>query len=192
MAVGDVYELVLEYTALGQEMLNRFYYIQNLSTTDLDDLIDLFESQVLNTIQDITSSASNYLKIRVRDVLTGGEEAEKVLSGITGNRSALAMPPFVTFSYELVNEVAGRRNGRKAFGVISEADTADGIPDATFLPTLQATATALAAPLGLLGVENWKPVLYRSSLLGASVAFVTDAAFKRVSTQNSRKFYNSP
>lgn len=188
MAVGDRYKLVDRQSYLGQEMLNRYYFVHEVGTGDAQAISDLFQTQILPSIVALQDASCNHFQI---DVINLDDPTDFVYDAMSenGTQGGDGLASFYALNYTLYNNNRTFRPGSKRFGGIAEGVVVNNAIDAT----AQAAVDALAAKLkGVIsdGVGN----SVRHNLLRVAPgdivtgsAAIVDAAFTAVSTQRSRK-----
>lgn len=172
--------------------LNVFGYLDNGAVPAAGtDLIDAFEAQVLPDIRGVISSDTVYTSITVENMTNGLDVFTKTLTPPqAGSRSGDRMPEFVSWGFELLRSIRGKRSGSKRFGAISESDVTIGQPTPTALTLLNTLATTLHAPITVGILDVWFPVILERKGVGIYPWTHHDfsgAIFKRVTSQNSRK-----
>ena len=194
MAIDDLYLLVFRFSVGPQPMINRFYYRQSDTLGDAESLAIAFKEDVMPDIQDLMHQDANLNSIDVVNVDSPGNTHVEVIS-LAGSVTGEKQKDFfcVAFQLEPVSPLVGV--GRKAIGPISEADVNGEVLVGTAVTRANTLATSLAATIAPAAspTETFVPSLFsEANLTHVGIDLVTDiasAAFKRLSTQNSRKGY---
>lgn len=158
MALGDVYELVIEGTCQGQTADNVFHYEQDtefVSTfpSPAHDLALGFENQVLPKMQAIATVDVEWSRITVRNLFNEGDAAVRLISETGaiggGGVGADTLPVYNTFTYALTGDNPAVNQGRKAFSGVGELYQTDGVvlTESGFVGSLQDLADQMATPV---------------------------------------------
>ena len=187
MPANDVYRVTTLCTSGGQEFVNVYHYLGLTADATTENIAQAFAIQKLLGVIDILHFSADFQYVLCENVNGIEPPFVEPTANVNGTQQGESMPTFTTFSYELIVSSAIFRNGRKAFGPIAEGDVQDNIANPGMLATLDNLAATLLAPIQFGGVDMAQLGLYRDNQLGVSYTPVTNVAYKRVSTQNSRK-----
>ena len=195
MAVGDVVELTLHGTVLGQVNLNVFAYQQTagVGTDGAGGLATSFIATVVPAMQAIVTDNTGYQSVSWRSLHGTFAEGNTALGTTVGSRSAPALPPYACWAFRLLRTNSDSRGGYKRIAGIAESDQDNGVYTGSIITPLTAMATTLHLSLSTTGGNTWIPVVPSFILNGSPRAVplfnpVAGAIFQRISTQNSRKF----
>lgn len=192
MAIGDLYQLIDRQDLLGQEVINRYHYVNVSLGGNANDLADAYIQDVLPSVLATQRSGLEHKTIEVINLDDLTDFHTETLVGATGTYpTGEGQLPFVTLSMKLVRSTRAIRNGRKAISGISEEFTNASGLDPAVQPLVDALAVAMgatiAAPLSAAGFEPTilgEPNDNRPTEIRVPVAGVV---FGRIGTQNSRK-----
>lgn len=202
---NDVFQLVHEYTFLGQSCSNVYFYQRGTGlSVDAQALVDEWVEQVLPSILDMQVAGAVTTRVSAQNLFEITDSGEQLLSlagAVTGGESEY-LPSFISAGFTLARENGSTRNGQKRIGGMREADTTNNVwTGGTFIAKLGAAADAIASTLlGTLSAEWFFPVIVKRILEGegeyrlpataaeAIINAVVDCVFDLdVTTQNSRK-----
>lgn len=201
---NPVYELIHEYTFLGQQCKNVYFYQRGTGISiGAQFLVDYWVDQVMPDILAMQVSGAVTTRVSARNLFDATDTGETLLSeagDVTGSTDQY-MPSFVSAGFTLARENASTKNGQKRIGGMSEGYSTNNVwTETAFLALADAAAAALAAVIdGGLGIDSFFPVIvkriadgdnYRlpATLLEATVNAIVDCLFDLdVTTQNSRK-----
>lgn len=183
--IGDV---------LGQGCLNRFYYYAPETEPTADEVAKEFSLLMVPEILKVLSEEYEIREVVAKTLLKPGSVAVyNFAGGTTGIYGVHSQPPHETLSFVLQPSSTVFRPGRKAFSGYHAPGVLDGVPD----PSLQSRIDTLAPFLSL--IINWTtskyvvPALarYIPSSAAYTIGWILSSAFRRLSTQNSRKAYTN-
>lgn len=192
MAIGEHYEVKTVFSYLGVVAMNRYYYSQ-ISTDDptTEDLANAWIEDVYPSVKAIQSSEAALVQVVCINLDNPVDFYETAVTGAVGDRSANGSPPFTSWTYTLFRNDRTFRPGRKAYVGVAEDDIQNGQPVAGIVAALDAVADALGAniaPTGFPGVFRPRLLRYVPGVGVVDSCGITGAAFRAVSTQNTRKF----
>lgn len=198
----NVYQVVDEYTNLGQNCSNVYFYqIGTGLVTDIEELLPLFVEQVLPDIQAVQQSGVVHTRVSIRNIFNTAEYAEELMSEAgTLPDTGEPLPPFVAGSFTLARESPTTRSGKKRYAMGGEGYTNAGFWIGGILTPAGNLATQLGQVLTLGLVQTLFPVVVKRILVSpgkyrlpetmaeATVNGVVAGLFSSlVTTQNSRK-----
>lgn len=177
----------------SNEFINVFGYRSNLTIADeLNQLADSFLAQVLPDVKTVLFASTVFNRLEVLNVLNGVDYLDRAITPVViGERGGDPMPQFVSWGFRYARLNAGDRSGAKRFSTISETDVVAGVATSAIQGGLDAVAAALAAPLVVGIIQTWFPEILVRTPLGTypwSSHPISGVQYKRVTTQNSRKF----
>lgn len=198
----NVYELVDEYTALGQNMKNVYYYqIGTGLSFNAQNLVDDWIANVLPDILSVQTADITHTRVSARNLFNDAETGE-TLHSLTGTHAGMGdrLSPFTAFGFTLARQSASTRSGKKRVyaggeGVVNGTSISDG----SYLTELLDLATTFAANIVVTLVTRWFPVIVKRILSGDSYRLPESQAeatvngvdsglvSSLVTTQNSRK-----
>lgn len=189
MAQGDMYRLMVKSTLLNQETLSVFHYEHTTGTGTSADLREAFNTILFPTILDIQNDALVSYEVNTINYNDVGDfEAFPV--NAPGRRVGNTMPPYAAWGFVLNRSSRTLRNGAKRFAGVSEEDVVDGVATAGVLPVLTICANTLGNIISF-GSNDFTPQIVRlDPITGLPIANipVANASYRRVTTQNTRKF----
>lgn len=195
MAIGDVVELTLHGTVLGQTNLNVFAYEQTagVGSDGAGGLAAAFEDTIIPAMQAVVTENTGYQSISWVSLNGTFQEGNLALATTIGSRPAPSLPPYAAWAFRLLRTTSESRGGYKRVAGISETDQDNGVYAGTIITQLNALATAFALQLTTTGGNEWTPVIASFILNGVprtTPVFnpISGAIYQRISTQNSRKF----
>lgn len=193
--MAGLFKVVLTCTPGGDisnPFVNVFGFRSNLVVLNEEkELNDAFEAQLLPDVASICQNLTFFRRIEVYNVSNGTGYYDKNLSPIVvGARSGDNLPGFVAWGFQYNRTTAGKRNGFKRFGLVSESDTTGDGPTAGMAVVLAALATNLATPLKIGLIDTWFPEILERKPTGVypwTSHPILNVVYKRMTTQNSRK-----
>jgi len=196
-SIGNILRITQCQQIFGETACNVFYYLVAAWTgnLDLDDVIDEFIDAVATPLQPLQSAAVSTIQIRVDNVSTGLEFAERTNGLLSGTATGEAAPSYMAAGFRLNRTTGVTRNGAKRFTGVTEGhisgQTWSPYDDAPAI----AMANALAADLILDVNDELSPVIVGRQANGSldltklnPVASATPLQY--LTTQNSRKIEN--
>ena len=174
----------------GAEINNIWFYGNANSTGDAGDLSLAFQQDVLPSIMAIQSEDLVYASIEIQGVRNTTVLYSNTLT-VNGDVASAADPAFLAWSYRMNRQGVGERHGFKRFAGCPDAWIVDGTYDPSHATEFTAVATALAAEIDQ-GFAHYVPLIKQVTEVEVPEnpisyhTFLT-AAFRGVSTQNSRK-----
>lgn len=186
-----LYSITTRQSFLGALMINVYHYREspNFEEFTLAELVDVFAADVLPFINAVQSSQVENLSIRAYS-FDDDTEHERDISGTNGIRPGDPLNSFSAWGFKLIRNNLSTRNGSKRIGGIAESDVSGNLPEQAIEGELFELATALHADLEPGGDGKVSAFIYRrdSWVDGDWIGNgVNDAAFKRVTSQVSRK-----
>lgn len=213
MAIDGLWEVTTHALLQNQQLNNVFYYVRDSDAVPNagipeENLEAYFRTTVVPQMKLATSSAIDYRRVSVREIIPGFGFKEHVFA--ENNNGAIAgehFPVFVAAELYSPRRVGNIRAGFKRFGGIGEGSATNGVLIPTSLALFQQLATMLNAwvPIieGVTEVGTLRPVIvkrvkftndqgrisYRLPETMAELEYATAAYVPRenLTTQNSRK-----
>lgn len=197
----NVYELVDEYTALGQEMKNVYFYqIGSALSFNAQDLAEDWVANVLPSIRAAQPPAAVHTRVATRNLFDAAETGE-VLHSLAGTGDFNdPMPPFNAAAFTLARSNSSTRSGKKRIYAGGENNQASGVWSGTLLTLFATLATVIGEKITVTAIDRWFPVIVKRilesgttyrlpvSLAEATVNPVDGALYSTLeTTQNSRK-----
>jgi hypothetical protein len=192
MAAGDLYSLRFQYESLGVQMENTFHYLQQTGSGDFEtlgdewiiDYVPLFEAVMHNSVD-----LNRLVIVNLDDSTDFGE----VPIGSSGARPGASSAPYQAWGYIRFTTDRKIRTGGFRVGGIDEADVTAGVAEAAALVRNDALASQLESTLENASfTERWNMRLFTAgnpSTSGQRFDVEIDSIeYRRVTTQNSRKF----
>lgn len=189
-----LYKVHLVTSVLGQECLNRFWYYDVNEATDAQTVAWAVGVTLAPAIAGIMTDDTEFKEVRAEEVIKQGDKAVvPFASGTTGVYGDQTAGSHDALAWSLQAASANFRQGRKAFAGVHSPGIHDGVPGATYQAQFGAVSSALRATISIAG-DIIVPVLAREISAGAAyvISQIILAAWKRYSTQNSRKGYTNP
>lgn len=185
-----LYQINLLHQSQGQVGLNRFYYWAIDAAGDTQDLADVFTQNIVPPIL-AASSVDVQFEWVVCKALTGNlqPDANNQLSFASGQITGDNLPGFNATGFWLQPFDSVFRKGAKRFPGVPETQQDNGVITPGYKVLLDSLALVLSDVLNTFGV-NYVPVLARQgdpTPTSWLVNQVTNASYKRLTTQNSRK-----
>lgn len=196
-AINDVLRFTDIQTLLGETALNVYFYKVNVITGLGGDYLDTlgawFRDTVLPPIVALQVTGLEHTELFMEN-LTNGIDIEHFVTGypVVGEQAGgVELPPFVTYSFQLLRETRSTRNGAKRIAGVSSANVNDGVYVGD-----PAEITAVEDVLGadiVIGIVNIaQPVIVKHPIDVPLVAPVTNSIsaglFSGLGSQNTRKF----
>lgn len=194
MAAGDVFQGKLFSDALGQTMLNVFYWEQvdaSGAAPPAQELAEAFETDVLPEMADTLSTSMTFNRLEMLNVAVPTEfYINPFGGGVPGTQAGDMLPLTVCWSLRYPRAFPGTRDGWKRLSGIAEADINGTTPSPAALIRILAAGEAMEADIAGL-TTTWKPVIVgKPIILGFNPPVrydVSQVEFGGVGTQNSRK-----
>lgn len=165
----NVYEVVDEYTFLGQQMKNVYFYqIGPALSFDAQDLAEDFTSVCLPFIRPVHANDVIHTRVAVRNLFDPAESGE-VLHSLAGTLAAggEALPPFTAAAFTLARQTSLTRSGKKRVYAGGESFQTGGTWNGALLTALAALAGQMAEAIVVTAVERWFPVIVKRILVTA-------------------------
>lgn len=211
-SIGDIFQLVMKQTYLGQECLNVFFYRQISENTDPDitsaqALASAFDQDVCPAIAGIQIEACEFDTLEVINLFDPGDLNSRNITAVsTGAIVATdALNTFHAMEYRTSRVTRAIRRGFKRFTGMDESMVIVGQLNPSFYTVATAVKDAMNATIQQDGeplTPNFQPVIvkrikYVTSSGSTAYRLPTDVVeaeyykanflYTRVSTQNSRK-----
>jgi len=193
MAAGNIYELKLFQTLLGQEVLSTYHYLQTVGSDNADNLFDLFEANVIPLLRALQSSSLVYNRAEIKNLADPTDFWLGDLNDIVGLATGVNMPPHDAYSLTMYTTRTDAKAGGKRLAGCLEEFNSNGVIVGTALIRLAAICAQLETPLAS-GGGTWRPIVYgsRKTLLGKYPNNVGGVSFLAgITTQNTRKYYTN-
>jgi len=193
--VGDVFQLTLKASYLGQNISNVFFYYMSIATSSnpyAAALANLFADEVLPSIIDFQSDELVYSEIYCVNV---GTPLDMVVLPLATSGSIAAdpdtlLPSYVAAKFRFTRSGAGQRYGYKRFAGLNDALVNGNAPSSSMTTLGNTCAANLDDPLvGGSGTTLNPFVASRPIILGTipSGYVPQGCQFSGITTQNSRK-----
>lgn len=176
----------------GQLMTNRYFYrtAGTINSALLEELLDEFLANVIPEVLPLQHSSVTHTELQASEV--GGVSFTTLSINEVGTNGDEPMPSFVALTFQLQRGNKNTRSGSKRIGGVSESWVAGNVIVTD--PNIQAAIDGYANILddALIGTTaTWTPVLVKFDPANPGVILaeqiVVGGAFRRISTQNSRK-----
>lgn len=187
------------YNSQYNEMYhNTWYFKATTGTWGAANLLNAFVTDFVPAMETILPTNCNSAGITVESLFDPDDYAEDLTVGFAGGLTpGELMPRWTGWAFELIRGTRqNKRQGRKFFGPIPEANVANGLATAGSLTLLNAAASVFGSAL-ITGLVNYYVALPRSIKVDApelklkykyviqDLFAVADVIYKRVSTQNT-------
>jgi hypothetical protein len=187
-----LYEIRLRQELFSQECINLFYYKDDETgpAIGLSQIGISFNSDVLSLMEAIQNENVLGVDIRTR-LMGGGVENVQNIDTQTGDKVGESTASFNAWGYILNRTNIDIRNGAKRVAGVSEGDVDGNFPVSGMQTDLDAVAVAFQQTLILANDAELTPVIFRRGSFTDPDWFgsiVADAAFRKVTSQVSRKF----
>lgn len=191
------YQIQLTYTCKTITCKNVFWYKSEVNTT-AQVLAGSFDNIVLPALEDILSSDVNFESTYAYSLANLDDFHTNTHTSTNGSRGADSLPVFCGWYFQMVRSTRQTAHGRKTFAGIAEGDVIDGSANPLLATNIAAVVTALETPLfvSVFGeatpmiahtVEYTNPDNGKTYRIPETLYPINGVAYKRVSTQNSRK-----
>lgn len=196
-AIGDHYIATLRgrSTINSQAIQNTFCYELESGVGGAAALGDILNTVIMPPLLDVLSNLVFFDDWYIINLETPTDFADVAIN-LPGNHAGDSMPSFVAWEFEYVRASRAVNNGRKAFGLISENDVANGGAVGGLVTPLNTLGNWLGSDLVdtgatmRFGPRIWRrPGTYASGVVAAPGAFfeIVNVLYRRVSSQNTRK-----
>lgn len=189
MAVGDLYRLKDFQSMAGQQILNVYYFEQTLGSGGAEALNIAFTLDVLPAVRNMQSASLVHTILESENLDDVADFDTVTLGALPGNRDPEFAPLFVAYSFIMQRTTKATRHGHKRIGGVGDSNVVDGEANATVLPHLTAYADLFPGPItDVLGNEYMLVIIRNPDDPGTRIVNpVSDAAYQRVTSQNTRK-----
>lgn len=199
MAVGDVYQVVLNYRWNNEiDCKNVFYYIQSAGGSPSAANLNLaFSDGVATPLLNLAPEFCVFTTQQVTNIHTPTDYAEGDYANNAGDRTEESdpCPSFLALQYKSTRPHPGTRSARKRFPFLYESDIDGNNVEAALSGSVVALAVANALnDIISNGGKSFNPVVvHRPIILGTNPDVVYELTSQtwsvqtKVSTQNSRK-----
>lgn len=159
--VNGLVEITLSGNCLGVDFANVYYYWDSSDSvvSDPPTIATQFNGFVANRLAVVTSVRTNYLNIKVRDVLGVTPDHDQTPSDTTGNVAGDCMPAFSAVRLDYAVATKETRRGYKRYTGVPETYNVDGQLNAAGLAAWQAEEFSFFQPL-VAGALSYQPVIY--------------------------------
>jgi hypothetical protein len=147
-----------------QEIINAYHFLLDgvVSSPDLDDLLDQFETVYINAIRTAQVNDVLHVEAYAKQINGGFEEATRVVN-IQGVRAATPQQAsFVAAGYRLNRSSTDVRNGSKRIAGVADEDLDGNVFNATGTGFWSVLNVVFVAPL-VTTDGTWTPIIYSSS-----------------------------
>lgn len=185
----------------GQQYLNVYYFkAQAGGTPTAEDLNNAFNLISVGAIMNALHNSMTCEKLETFNLINPADFHTLPIS-TSGARTGEFLPNSNCWAFQLVRPTRDVRNGRKSYGRIAETDCVNGEATSTGATPILPILTTLASQLALIqfvpstGLAGYKICIPHSVLTAGKYVLDTlfeasSVAYKRVSTQVSRKVLN--
>lgn len=189
--MANLYEVVDIQQMQDQSLMNRYYYFDVNGVYTAQDVAESFVEYIVPEIMQVQSATLEHTAVRVKELTNTYDQYQISLVDALGQRSGDAISVFVNWGFQLFPATKNFKVGRKAIAGVAETDQVAGDPTAganTLLETLEPWFYTLFSA----GGNSIVPVLARFVVAADlwKITQITNALWKRVSTQNTRKRYS--
>jgi len=192
MAVGDVYEVSVDYSVLGEHCVNVFKFRESVEETDdipARNLALAFQAAAIADWAALLSEQVQFNCIYVRRISPTPSVAYTVLLTDPGEVVSEAIPTTSAVLITWYSTVASKRGrGRNYFAGLPENAQAGGKLEGDVLAAWQDLATTLMAAMGPAGGGTgvWALCIW-SDILGAANDAVTNVVRTNLGTMRTRR-----
>lgn len=195
--MAALYKIVVTSVFGGQisnPLVNVFGYRSNLVVVnEASELSIAFRAQMVPELIKVMQVSTEIKRVEVLNVTNGVEYNDYNYAATPdGLRAGESTSLFTAWGFQYNRATAGKRNGSKRFGAVSETDVQAGAPTVAMTVVLDALAVKLGSPLKIGLIDTWFPEILERKPTGVypwTSHPITNVTFKRVTTQNSRKQY---
>jgi len=194
MAVGDLYNIVVNQSLASQDVQNSYFYEQTVaasSGTAVDAVASAFATDVLPSLSAVQSTSLGYETLYITNLDNPAEFGLVPFVGF-GSVASESLPPFAAWGFQYVRTTRAVHNGSKRIGGIPESMQIDGSPTTAADLLLIAAANALGGSMtDPVSAATFVPKIYHRPTIAHPaparypVAFVVRTG---ITTQNTRKF----
>lgn len=194
--MSGLFKIVCTWNVTGQPSnpaVNVFGYRSNIAVINEEqELSNAFKAQMAVELIKPVSNGAQLARIEVYNVTNGtGYLDYNYPAPLAGLRAAGdQMPVFVAWGFQYNRLTAGKRNGSKRLGPITENDTTGAVATPAMIVILDALAVKLGAPLKVGPIDTWFPEILERKPTGVypwTSHPILNVTYKRITTQNSRK-----
>ena len=197
MEVNDLVQIVDKQVYVGEECLNVFYYKCATVGTDpdlsLEDLLDWFRLTLLGAVTDIQAVSLQHLAREARNLSNGVDffVDTEVVTGQLSLDTTDQVNSFTSMGFVLQRSDLNTRNGYKRFAGLTEAQI-EGNSYVGSMTPVHAVEDVLHQVVNTLNGDTFTPVIVKRPIpdpgtTDAIVSVISDATFRGIGTQNSRK-----
>lgn len=192
MAVGDVYELLVDYSVLGEHCVNAFKFRETVEETDdlpARNLALSFQTAVIADWAALLSNQAQFNCIYCRRISPTPGVAFTVLLSDPGEEVSEAIPTTSAVLMTWYSAVASKRGrGRNYFAGLPEIAQAGGKLEADVLAAWEDLAATIMAtmPVAGGGTGNWALCVW-SEVLSAANDVIASVVRTNLATMRTRR-----
>lgn len=194
--MAGLFKVVMTWNRTGEPnntFVNVFGYRSNLPITGDENYLlnQEFRAQMVPELVKVMSNVMGAKRCEVYNVSDGIGYADfPYLTSVPGLRTGDPLPNFNAWGFQYNRVAAGKRNGFKRIGAISESDTAGNVAAATITTALGTLTGKLAAAIKFGTIDQWFPEILERKPTGVypwTSHPISSVSYIRITTQNSRK-----
>jgi len=194
--MAGLFKIVVRQNIIGgtyNPFISVFGYRSNLAViNEENELSNQFRTQIVPELVKVIPTNRAIDRVEVYNVTNGvGYQDYIYAAPVAGLRAGDIFPDFMAYGFQYNRLAAGKRNGYKRFGPPTETDVNGALPSAAMLIILNALAVKLSSPIKIALIDTWFPEILERKPAGVypwTSHAIVDVTFKRLTTQNSRKF----
>lgn len=192
MAVGDVYQVAVDYAVLGEHCVNVFGYRETTECTDdipAGSLGRAFEDALIDTWAALLSDQVQFSCIYTRRVAPGPGVAFTVLSTVAGDVASESLPTTSALVISQYSALGGKsKRGRNYFAGLGESSQAGGKLESGVLAAWEAFAADLRSPIAGVGGDSgeWELAIW-SPKLGTAIDVKSSVIRTNLGSMRSRR-----
>ena len=162
MPIGSIYQLTHKQRLFNEPMENVYFYRGLTSDATAADLIDAFQFQILDAVNNLQTDAVSGVDIRVISIGDFTDFAQETDTSTGNNPGTDANTSVAAVNLTLRTNVRNIGPGSKGYsGIGDEFIEANYIVDTDIIGFLNTLGTLLASQIGVGGADTYQPVIVK-------------------------------
>jgi len=192
MAVGDIYEVLVDYSVLGEHCVNAFKFREITECTEdvpAKAVAEGFEDAIIDAWAALLSNQVLFNCIYARRIHPGPGVAHTTLLAVAGDEVGEALPTTSAILISWYTNLGGKsKRGRNYFAGAPETSQAGGKLEAGVVAAWEAFAATMSDPVPAIGgaTGEWELCVW-SDVLGSATDVKTSVLRTNLGTMRTRR-----